>query len=538
MCGREDREVRPNRGNDQQAVLMSMVAVAVSSTPIILCKATGKRLSAQRSVLPIRFGVLSRSAPRCGNSFASGLLRELLKNPRPRARWAASRARLNHLQPRQHPRWRLLFAKGHPLTPPRSWSYRQFRERRRAGTRPRHDQKFNLGQMNLNPPLHAISRQLPFWSLNDHPNSMAVAMADPDSYPARRDTMLARTGTDLIVTNLHRRFTGVTATTAAVASRQQHKYKMLLAGRTLPGCKRPSSLSQAFLWSRYPAPGHRYVLWHVRRNNEMRAALFARDVLKLPIRIVFTSAAQRRHSAFPRWLISRMDAVIATTSVAASFVPNVHAVIPHGVDTERFYPAEDRQQAWRQLGYPGKFGIATIGRIRSEKGTDLFVEAMIHVLSQNSDATALIVGRCAPSQRAYQNDLQRRIAAAGLTHRMLFVGEKPWTQLPPLMRALSLLVASPRYEGYGLTPLEAMASGVPVVATETGHFSAFIGKNEAGILVKSSDPSQIANAVTGLVDHPIEMNKKRVAARSRALNLFDVSSEVGGIHEVYEKLWT
>ena len=343
---------------------------------------------------------------------------------------------------------------------------------------------------------------------------------------------------DLIVTNMHRRFTGVTATTAAVALRQQLRYNMLVAGRTLPDCKSAASLRRAFWWSRNPTPEHRYVLWHVRRNNEMRAALFARDVLKLPIKIVFTSAAQRRHSAFPRWLISRMDAVIATTSAAASFVPNVHAVIPHGVDTERFYPADDRQQAWRQLGYPGKFGIATIGRIRPEKGTDLFVEAMIQVLPKKFDMTALIVGRSTPSQRAYQNELQRRIAAAGLTDRILFVGEIPWTQLPQVMRALSLLVASPRYEGYGLTPLEAMASGVPVVATERGNFSAFIGKNEAGILVNSFDSSQIANAVTSLVDDPTGMSKKGKAAKSRALNLFDVSSEVGGIHEVYEELWT
>ena len=77
----------------------------------------------------------------------------------------------------------------------------------------------------------------------------------------------------------------------------------------------------------------------MRRNTEMRAALWARDVLRLPVKIVFTSAAIRRHSAFPRWLISRMDAVIATTEAAASFVPHVRGIVPHGVDTERFFPA-------------------------------------------------------------------------------------------------------------------------------------------------------------------------------------------------------
>ena len=312
---------------------------------------------------------------------------------------------------------------------------------------------------------------------------------------------------------------------------------MFVAGRALPDCQHPVSLIRAIWRSRRPTLGHRYVLWHVRRNNEMRAALFARDMLRLPIRTVFTSAAQRHHSTIPRWLISQMDAVIATTEAAASFVPNVHAVVHHGVDTARFYPAENRHSAWRQLGYPGNFGIATIGRIRPEKGTDIFVDAMIRFLPQHPDVTALIIGTVSPSQRGFRSELRRRIAAADLTQRVLFTGEVSWTQLPDVMRSLSLLVAPPRYEGYGLTPLEAMASGVPVVATDRGHFSAFIGNDEAGTLVDAPDPSQIANAVNSLIENSIEMNLKGSQARNRALDLFDLSSEADGIHKVYEKLW-
>ena len=344
-------------------------------------------------------------------------------------------------------------------------------------------------------------------------------------------------GVDLIVTNLHRNFTGVTATTAAVARKQEQKYRMFVAGRALPDCQREISLRQALSRSRTPTPGHRYVLWHVRRNNEMRAALFARDVLRLPIRTVFTSAAQRRHSAVPRWLISRMDAVIATTDAAASFVPKVHAVVRHGVDTDRFYPAENRQLAWKNLGYPGIFGVATIGRVRPEKGTDVFVDSMIQVLPQHPEVTALIIGKVSPSQRPYQRELRRRIAAASLTHRILFTGEVFWTHLPELMRSLSLLITSPRYEGYGLTPLEAMASGAPVVATDRGNFSAFIGNNEAGTLVAEPDPSKIADTVSNLFSNPEAIKQKSLVARSRTLNLFDLSSEVDGIHKVYEELW-
>ena len=344
-------------------------------------------------------------------------------------------------------------------------------------------------------------------------------------------------GLDLVVTNMHRNFTGVTATTAAVARQQEQKYRMLVAGRALPGCQGAISLGRAFWRSLRPSTGHRFVLWHVRRNNEMRAALFARDILRLPIRIAFTSSAQRRHSAIPRWLILRMDAVIATTESAASYVPNVHAVVPHGVDSDKFYPAEDRELAWKQLGYPGKYGVATIGRIRPEKGTDVFVDAMVRVLPQFPEATALIIGRVSSSQRRFHAQLVRRISEAGLTQRIVFAGEVEWTRLPQIMRGLSLLVAPARYEGYGLTPLEAMASGVPVVATDRGHFSNFVGNNEAGTLIDNPEPLQIANAVNDLFQDPKRLRESSLIARHRAVSLFDVSAEVNGIHKVYRKLW-
>lgn len=313
---------------------------------------------------------------------------------------------------------------------------------------------------------------------------------------------------------------------------------MLLAGRALPGCMPPVPLRRAFRRSRSPAPGHKFVLWHVRRNNEIRAALIARDILKLPVRIIFTSAAQRRHSAVPRWLIDQADAVIATTEEAAAFVPNVHAVVHHGVDAERFRPANDKAAAWKLGQYPGKFGIATIGRVRPEKGTDLFVRAMIRLLPHYPDATALIIGKVAATQRRFRGELKRQIDAAGLTKRIIFTGEIAADELPQLVRSLSLLVAVARYEGYGMTPLEAMASGVPVIASDAGFFPAFVGANEAGFLVDQLETGPIVSSLRSLIDNPTEMHRRSTQARQRAVNLFGLKSEIEGIHRVYEELWT
>ena len=342
---------------------------------------------------------------------------------------------------------------------------------------------------------------------------------------------------ELIVTNMHRNFTGVSATAAAVAHKQAARYAMKIVGRAFTGCPGPVSVRQAVRLSRAPAEGRPFVLWHVRRNNEMRAALWARDILKLPVRTVFTSAAQRRHSPFPRWLIARMDAVIATTQEAAALVPNVHSVVHHGVDTERFHPADDRDAAWCDTGHPGRFGIATIGRIRPEKGTDVFVDAMTRLLPDFPDATALIIGKATPQHRGFAAELRQRVEAAGLSQRIVFTGEVAADRLPALVRSLSLLVAPPRYEGYGMTPLEAMASAVPIVASDTGFFSAFIGEDRAGTVVRDPDADRITAAARALMQNPMELALKAGNARHRAEDLFGIESEVEGIHKVYEAVW-
>lgn len=337
---------------------------------------------------------------------------------------------------------------------------------------------------------------------------------------------------ELIVTNFNRNFTGVSATAAAVLRQQIGHFDLRLVGHPLPGCPDPISYRDAIALCRTPPPGKPFTIWHVRRNPEMRVAIWARDVLRLPIRVVFTSAAIRRHSAYPRWLISCMDAVIATTDLAASFVPHVRTVAPHGVETHRFTPAEDRGAAWRETGYPGARGIATIGRIRREKGTDAFVEAMIDVLPKHPDTTALVIGRAARSDENFLNDLKDKIGKAGLTDRILFPGEVAADRLPELMRALSLIVQLPRYEGYGMTPLEGMASGVPFVATDQGYYRSFSAQGKAGIITDNP-----ADDVSALLADNDRLNHMSRAARDVAEAHFSIEREVAEIHSVYDKMW-
>lgn len=341
---------------------------------------------------------------------------------------------------------------------------------------------------------------------------------------------------DVIVTNFNKNYTGVSATAGAVTRRLASRYNVMLCGEPLPGLSDPVNRLQALTQSRRPASGRPFVIWHVRRNAEMQLALIARDILRLPVKIVFTSSAQRYHSAWPRFLISRMDAVISTSEASAKFV-KTRVVIPHGADTHRFKPAAEREALWKKTGLPGKTGIVAIGRIRPEKGTDLFVQAMIDVLPKFPDATAVVIGAAQAVDKPFQTKLRADIAAAGLGKRIVFTGELRPLRLAAMLPAFSLLVAAPRYEGFGLTPLEAMASGVPFVASDTGAFRALSDEGRAGAIVPVGDAAALAEAVADWLAHPGRITRAGRFARRYAEENYSADHEADAIAALYEELW-
>ncbi len=262
----------------------------------------------------------------------------------------------------------------------------------------------------------------------------------------------------VIAPHFKRRLSGVTSTVIQLVPEQQRQgLGILTLGPGLPPHLPKMRWTQLpGLWKR-PKSGNPRV-WHARRNNEMLVGVILRDVLRMPLKLLFTSAAQRHHSRYTRWLIAKMDAVVATNAKSGSFLQVPHRVIRHGVDLDLFHPADELD-----LGLAPELRdrllVGCFGRVRHQKGTDLFVRAMIELLPRHPEWTAVISGRVTPEHVPFADKLKADIAAAGLTDRIRFLGEvddiKPW------YRRLTLYVAPSRNEGFGLTPLEAMASGPP-----------------------------------------------------------------------------
>lgn len=345
------------------------------------------------------------------------------------------------------------------------------------------------------------------------------------------------TDPEVIVFNLKKRYTGVSATVNALVPLQLAQWRLAYCGTPLSNGVKGMNLKEAIRLSRQPAAGRPFRIWHVRRDHEMMAGIWARDVLRLPIKLVFTSAAQHRHGWFPRWLISRMDAVISTTDKAASFVPNTTAVVPHGIDLKRFSPPADKLTAWRDSGLPGEWGIGVFGRVRDDKGTDVFVDAMIEALPSLPGATAVIAGLAQPKHEAYQQALKDKIAQAGLADRIVFLGEVPAGEVHKWYQHCLLCVACPRYEPFGLTPFEAAATGCALVCSRTGAFEALVVPGENGYLVDTGDAKGLAKAVEMVMSNPEKALAMGEAARQRVTHLFSLEQEAAGIGRVYQTLF-
>lgn len=341
---------------------------------------------------------------------------------------------------------------------------------------------------------------------------------------------------EVIVFNLKKRYTGVSATVNALVPLQMTQWQLGYCGTTQSNGVVGISLRDAIRVSRQPPAGKPFRIWHVRRDPEMMVGLWARDVLRLPIKLVFTSAAQHVHGAFPRWLIARMDAVISTTQKAADCVPNTTAVVHHGIDLARF-ACVDKTHAWGTSGLPGRYGIGVFGRVRDDKGTDVFVDAMIRALPAHPDFTAVIAGLAQPKHQAYEAELKVRIAQAGLSKRMVFLGEVPAGDVHRWYQRCLIAVACPRYEPFGLTPFEAAATGCALVCSRTGAFEELVTPGVEGHLVPTGDAAALAQTVGLLMADVPATQAMGIRARQTVATRFSLQTEADGIAQVYRRVW-
>ncbi|WP_017999116.1 glycosyltransferase family 4 protein [Paracoccus sp. N5] len=337
---------------------------------------------------------------------------------------------------------------------------------------------------------------------------------------------------EVVAPNLKRRLSGVTATVVRLIPVQARMIGIVTTG---PGL--PPALPHIPLRRAATLPRDRWRVWHARRNTEMALGLVLRRILRRKYKLLFTSAAQRQHTGFTRWLIRQQDALIATSPQAASYLERPAAVILHGVDLSVFHPAPDRAVLRAELGFaPEDIVIGCFGRVRAQKGVDLLVEAALRLFPTRPRARLIFTGRVTADNQAFTDDLRSRIAAAGLSDRIRFLGEVPWEQVVRNYQAIDLFAAPARWEGFGLTPLEAAACGVPTVAARVGAYETLIRDGETGSLVAREDVDALTDALARWLDDDAGRQAAGQAARAHVAANHAIEGEARAIVEVYRRL--
>ncbi|WP_323777127.1 glycosyltransferase family 4 protein [Leisingera sp.] len=340
---------------------------------------------------------------------------------------------------------------------------------------------------------------------------------------------------EVIAPNFKRRLSGVTSTIVRLVPLQRRQIAIATAGAGLPAEMPHLSAGQLIFMNRNGPAGAR--VWHARRNVEMLGGLALKYLLGKRLKLLFTSASQRHHSGYTKWLISQMDRVIATSAKGAAYLDKPVQVVHHGINTEEFCPPADKAALRRELGLPeDAVLIGCYGRIRAQKGTDVFVDAMLQVLKAHPEAVGLVMGRATEKHAAFEKELRAKVDAAGLSDRLLFPPEVPVWEVSRWYQALDLYVAPQRWEGFGLTPLEAMACGVPAVATRVGAFEELIAPGETGLLIDPGETGQMVEAINGILSAEGRLEQWSAAARKHAITNFALKKEADALVAIYREL--
>jgi D-inositol-3-phosphate glycosyltransferase len=179
--------------------------------------------------------------------------------------------------------------------------------------------------------------------------------------------------------------------------------------------------------------------------------------------------------------------------------------------------------------------VLTVGRMVPRKGFEEVIRAMRHV----PDAECVVVGGPPPGELArepYARHLTDLATSLGVGDRIRLAGAVPAAEMASWYRSADVVVAAPWYEPFGLTPLEAMACGVPVIATAVGGLTDTVVDGLTGDLVPPRDPRRLGVAIRGLLDDRMRRLAYGAAALDRTRQCYQWSGAAARLEALYREL--
>jgi glycosyltransferase involved in cell wall biosynthesis len=202
-------------------------------------------------------------------------------------------------------------------------------------------------------------------------------------------------------------------------------------------------------------------------------------------------------------------------------------VVPNGIDPEEFKP-RSREEARKELGFGPEPRLLCVGRLARDKGFATAIEALGRL--RDTSARLVLIGS-GPELPLLEQSARR----AGVLDRVDFLGAKPRSEVADHLAAADIFIfPTERDEAAPLVPLEAMAAGLPVIASSVGGGAELIETGKNGLLVPPGAVGALADAIGSLMADDALRHRMGEAARERILQSYTIEAMTRQTVHVYE----
>lgn len=276
------------------------------------------------------------------------------------------------------------------------------------------------------------------------------------------------------------------------------------------------------------------------RNIEIIHAHIARDypLASLVAGSMRPKLVLTRHVLFPMGKLHklthrRVARVIAVSEAVAASLREQNifdeaqiAIVRHGIDLERFQSVVARNKSTMRVGM--------LGELSRVKGQKEFVRAAALIARQHSDVEFIIAGRDNSAKGEYGRELMESIESAGLADRIRVIESR--VDVAEFLSQLDVFVSASSSEAFGLAIAEAMAAGVPVVATASDGAREIITDSQTGRLVPVGDVDELAQRINELLVDSAERKRLAQNARSKAVEEFSLARMIAETESLYRQV--
>ena len=203
--------------------------------------------------------------------------------------------------------------------------------------------------------------------------------------------------------------------------------------------------------------------------------------------------------------------------------------LSNGIDLSRFTPGKAPAEIYERYGIPkNKPIVLYVGRVDPEKSLEVLIKAFNLVLLKNPEAHLVVVG-----DGASRNDLEKLSEKLGIEKRTHFLGRVVGNDLPMIYRTGKLFVITSKTETQSIVVMEAMASGLPVVAVQAGAIPELVKNGKTGYLCQPDDPTAVSRAIVRLLKND-SLRQKCAKTALKNIQTHDIAYTLTRFEEIYK----